>query len=169
MSIVNKPDVSGPLIWFYGAIVAFIVALGVFIGYLYLQTLHVEVLVGLVVIVGVEVVIVSLLASLWGTKYVVSEQELIVGASVLVGGTKRIPLKTIESIERTLIPFGFRLFGASFYGGYYYFPSVGRAFMVMTNFKDGVLIKTKQGNYIITPKNPENFMQALEKMRRATR
>jgi hypothetical protein len=167
MSIVNKPDVSGPLIWFYVAIVAFIAALGVFISYIYLQTLRIEVLVGLVVIVGVEVVIASLLASLWSTKYVLSEQKLIVKASVLVGGTKRIPLKSIESIERTLIPFGFRLFGASFYGGYYYFPGVGRAFMVMTNFKDGVLLKTKHGNYIITPKNPENFMQAVEKMRRA--
>jgi hypothetical protein len=85
-------------------------------------------------------------------------------ASVFIGGTRRIPLETIESMERTLIPFGIRLFGASGYGGYYYFPNVGRAFVVITNFKDGVLIKTKKGNYLITPKNPDDFIESIRKM-----
>ena len=93
-----------------------------------------------------------ILASIYRTKYILTDNELILKASKLIGGSKRIPLETIESVERTLIPFGFRLFGASFYGGYYYLPSVGKAFMVITNFKDGVLIKTKHGNYVITPK-----------------
>lgn len=33
--------------------------------------------------------------------------------------------------------------------------------MVITNFDDGILIKTKQGNYIITPEKPEDFTQAI--------
>jgi hypothetical protein len=72
----------------------------------------------------------------------------------LIGGTKRIFLDTIESVERTLIPFGIRLFGASGYGGYYHFPNIGRAFVVITNFRDGVLIRAKQGIYLITPRTP---------------
>ena len=78
---------------------------------------------------------------------------------------KRIPLETVESVHRTLIPFGIRLFGASFYGGYYYFPNVGRAFMVITNFRDGVLIKAQHGNYVITPRKPEDFIESIKKMK----
>jgi len=63
--------------------------------------------------------------------------------------------------KKTLIPFGLRLFGASFHGGYYHVPGLGRAFMVITNFEDGVLIKTKHGNYIITPQNPEDFAKTI--------
>jgi hypothetical protein len=48
-------------------------------------------------------------------------------------------------------------------GGYYYFPNVGRAFVAITNFKDGVLIRTQHGNYLITPKNPENFIESIIK------
>jgi len=106
-----------------------------------------------------------ILASIYRTKYILTDNELILKASKLIGGSKRIPLETIESVERTLIPFGFRLFGASFYGGYYYLPSVGKAFMVITNFKDGVLIKTKHGNYVITPRNPENLMETIENIK----
>ena len=68
-------------------------------------------------------------------------------------------------MNRTLIPFGFRIFGASFYGGYYYFPSVGRAFMVITNFRDGILIKAEHENYVITPRDPKSFIEAIEKMK----
>jgi len=102
------------------------------------------------------------LASLYRTRYVVTDSELVLEASSLIGGTKKIPLETIQSLQRTLIPFGFRLFGASFHGGYYYFPSVGRAFMVITNFRDGVLIKAKNGNYVITPSNPDDFIQKIQ-------
>jgi hypothetical protein len=66
-----------------------------------------------------------------------------------------------KSAERTLIRFGIRLSGASGYGVYLYFPNVGRAFVAVTNLKDGVLIKTHNGNYLITPKNPESFTESL--------
>ena len=169
MSVINKPDISKTLLGFYVATIALLAALGMLVTYLYVQTPHIVAVVGLVVIIGVEIVMISLLISFCRTKYIVTGRELVIKASVLVGGDKRISLETVVSVERTLIPFGFRLFGASFYGGYYYFLSIGRAFMVMTNFKDGVLIKTKQGNYVITPKNPDNFKQTIERKVQATR
>jgi hypothetical protein len=33
--------------------------------------------------------------------------------------------------------------------------------VAITNFKDGVLIRTQRGNYLITPKNPESFIESL--------
>jgi hypothetical protein len=164
MSVVNKPEVSAPLAWFYTAMTVLLAALGVLITYLYLQTPQVGVVVALVVLVVVEIIIISLAVSLHRTEYTLTQHELIMRASVFIGGTKNIPLETIESTERTLIPFGIRLFGASGYGGYYYFPNVGRTFVVMTNFRDGVLIKAKQGNYLITPKNPDEFIESIKRM-----
>jgi hypothetical protein len=164
MSVVNKPEVSRPLVWLYTGTAVLIAALGVLIIYLYVQTQRVEIIVGLVVVVVVEIIIISIAASIHRTEYTLTQHELIMRASVFIGGTKKISLETIESIERTLIPFGIRLFGATGYGGYFYFPNVGRTFMVITNFRDGVLMKTKQGNYLITPNNPDEFIESIKKM-----
>lgn len=164
MSVINKPEVSGPLAWFYNATAVLIAALGVFITYLYLETQKIGLIIGLLVIVAVEIIIISIAVSMHRTEYALTQHELTMRASVFIGGTKRVSLETLESAERTLIPFGIRLFGATGYGGYYYFPNVGRTFMVITNFRDGVLIKTKQGNYLITPKNPDEFIESIKKM-----
>jgi hypothetical protein len=161
MSIVNRPEVSRPLTWYYVATTILVAALGLVVVYFYLQMPQIVGIIGLVVMVLVGIIMVPLVASIYRMKYTLTQKELFIKASILIGGTKRIPLETIESAERTLIPFGIRLFGATGYGGYYYFPNVGRAFMAITNFKDGVLIKTKQGNYLITPKNPENFIETI--------
>jgi hypothetical protein len=70
----------------------------------------------------------------------------------------------IKEIKKIPIPFGFRLFGASFLGGKYYFPGIGKASVAMSNFDDGVLITTKkENNFIITPKNPLRFIDDLKK------
>jgi hypothetical protein len=164
MGVINKPEVSGPLAWFYSATAALIAALGVFITYLYLDTQKIGLIIGLLVIVAVEIIIISIAVSMHRTEYALTQHELTMKASVFIGGTKRVSLETFESAERTLIPFGIRLFGATGYGGYYYFPNVGRTFMVITNFGDGVLIKTKHGNYLITPKNPDEFIESIKKM-----
>jgi hypothetical protein len=161
MSVLNRPEVSRPLTWFYVATTVLVAALGLLIGYFYLQMPRTWGIIGLVVIAAVEIIMVSLVASIYTTSYTLTPKELSIKASILIGGTKRVPVETIESAQRTLIPFGIRLFGASGYGGYYYFPNVGRAFVAITNFKDGVLIKTKRGNYLITPKNPENFIESI--------
>jgi hypothetical protein len=165
MSIVNKPEVSGPLVWVYVATTALVAALALFLVYLYLQAPVLEGLVGLVVIAVVEMVIISIAVSLYTTRYTLTQSELILRASIFIGGTKRISLDTIESAERTLIPFGIRLFGASGYGGYYYFPNIGRTFMVITNFRDGVLIKAKQGIYLLTPRKPDEFIESIKNAR----
>ena len=164
MNIVNKPVVSGPLAWFYVATTALLAALALFFVYLYLQAPVVGGFVGLVVIVFVEMIVVSIVVSLYRTRYILTQSELILRASIFIGGTKRVSLDTIESAERTLIPFGIRLFGVSGYGGYYYFPNIGRAFVVIINFRDGVLIKAKQGIYLITPRNPDDFIESIKKM-----
>ena len=161
MSVVNRPEVSRPLTWFYVVTTVLVAALGLLFVYLYLQAPQTEAIIGLIVIVVVEIILVSLVASIYGTRYTLTRKELVIKASILIGGTKRVPLETIESAQRTLIPFGIRLFGASGYGGYYYFPNVGRTFMAITNFKDGVLIRTQLGIYLITPKNPESFIESL--------
>ncbi|MGD0496495.1 MAG: PH domain-containing protein [Candidatus Bathyarchaeia archaeon] len=161
MSVVNRPEVSRPLARFYVATTVLVAALGLLFVYLYLQAPQIGGIIGLIVIVAVEIIMVSLVVSIYGTRYTLTRKELVIKASILIGGTKRVPLETIESAERTLIPFGIRLFGASWYGGYFYFPNIGRAFMAITNFKDGVLIKAQRGNYLITPKNPESFIESL--------
>ena len=132
--------------------------------YLYSQTQQFALVVAFVVILAVEIVLISITVSMHRAEYTLTENELAIRASPFIGGTKKVPLETIESAQRTLIPFGFRLFGASGYGGYYYFPNVGRAFVVITNFRDGVLIKTRAGNYLITPGNPDEFIGSIRRM-----
>ena len=104
-----------------------------------------------------------ILASLYRTRYILTDEKLIIKTTKLIGGNKTIPLKTVKPIEKTMIPFGLRLFGASFHGGYYHIPSMGRAFLAITNFRDGLLLKTEHGNYVITPSKPLDFKEAVER------
>jgi len=113
-------------------------------------------------LVLVEPLFLMLIKSLRNTRYILSDNELIIDTSVLIGGSKRISMDTIESVEKTLYPFGFKLFGASFHGGSYRIPGLGRAFIAVTNLDDAILIKTTQSNYIISPKNPMDFLEVLK-------
>ena len=162
MGTVNKPDVSRIIVGFYVGMTVFVSVVFSVVFYFVYTEAPPNILVAMAVLVPVvilvEIVMLWAVASIYRTRYVLTETELVVMTSGLIGGSKRIPLNTIESVQRTLIPFGFKLFGASFHGGYYYIPSVGRAFMVITNFRDGVLIKAKNGNYVITPSNPDEFI-----------
>jgi hypothetical protein len=70
----------------------------------------------------------------------------------------------IIEVKKIPIPFGFRLYGASFFGGKYYFPGVGTATVAMSNFNDGVLISTTNGyHYVITPQTPAVFIERITK------
>lgn len=164
MNIANRPEVSGLLACLYSGVAVLIAAIAGIIVYLRFPTLQTGEILGLVVLATVEAIMISILTSIYRTKYILDDRELVLRASWFIGGSKNIPLKAIKSVERTLIPFGVRLFGASFYGGYYYLPSVGRTFMIITNFRDGVLIRAEHQNYVITPKNPENFIETIQKM-----
>ena len=165
MSVTNKPVVSRTIAWFYGCIVSLIAVLIAFFAYAgFFTPMKALGIAASIVLAVVEVIMLLILNSLYQTRYVLTDDELLIKTTKLIGGNKGIPLKTITSIEETLIPFGIKLFGASFHGGYYQIPGVGRAFLAITNFKDGLLIKTRQGNYIITPKNPVDFKEAIETM-----
>ena len=165
MGIVNKPEVSKNIAGFYIGTTVFVsVVFGIVFFFIFTEAppdslLATAILVPVIIIV--EIVMFLAIASIYRTRYVVTNNELIIKTSSIIGGSKTIPLNTITSAERTLIPFGFKLFGASFHGGYYYLPSLGRAFMAITNYHDGILIKAKNGNYVITPNNPENFIETL--------
>lgn len=57
------------------------------------------------VLVLVEIVMLTVLASIHRRRYILMEEELVVKATNPIGGDKRIPLRAIESVERTLMPF----------------------------------------------------------------
>jgi hypothetical protein len=164
MSIVNRPNVSKAIVAVYEVIVVLTLAVtALFVGLVIFSSI--EIIAGVaacVVLALVSLVMILILASIYRTSYVVTDDELVINTTRVIGGRKTIPLKKISSVEKTFIPFGIRLFGASFYGGYYNIPSLGRAFLVITNFQDGLLIKTEQGNYIITPSNPLGFKEIIE-------
>ncbi len=167
MDADNKPEISKIIAGFYVGMTIFVsVVFSIVFYFIYTEAPPnslVAMAVLVPVIILVELVMLWAVASIYRTRYILTDNELVLKASRLIGGTKRIPLETIKSTQRTLIPFSFRLFGASFHGGHYYLPSLGRAFMVITNFRDGVLIKAANGNYVITPSNPNNYIQEIEK------
>ena len=104
---------------------------------------------------------IMVIRSINNTRYILLDEELLIDTSSIIGGSKRIPLKQIESVERTLIPIGWKLWGASFHGGHYRIPGLGRAFLAITNMSDGVLIRTQSMNFIISPREPEEFIDSL--------
>ena len=171
MNVINKPKISNWLTGFYlGTAILVLVVVGVALRFPSIQTsatrglAPLELIIVLIFVVGfVESIMIWLTVSIYRTRYILTDNELILKAPRLIGGSKKIPMDTIESIQRSLVPFGLKLFGASFYGGYYYFPGVGKAFMVITNFRDGVLIRAKHGGYVITPRNPDDFIEDIRR------
>ena len=163
MSVINKPEVSRAIALSYKALAFFIAAVTVFFFFAaFFTPMGTIGIAAAVVSAFVGTIILLILASIYRTRYILTNEELIIKTTKLIGGDKTISLKTVKSIEKTLIPFGIKLFGASFHGGYYYVPGIGRAFLTITNFKDGLLVKTNHGNYVITPSNPLDFKETIE-------
>ncbi len=159
--IVNKPRVSKIILGFYFAIL--ILVIGLFIRELFfVGSLRVFVL---LLLGATALVITALVYSILSTRYLIADEELVIRALPIIGGSKRIKIDSIKHVGKTFIPFGFRIFGASFHGGYYYIPGHGRVFMVITNFKDGVIIETNERKFIITPSNPDEFINTLTTIR----
>ncbi len=170
MKITNKPEVSKVIAWSYGGTAIFIAAMIVGFALAGIFTpMQAGGIVSAFILVFVEAIMLLILRSLYTTKYVLTEHEIVLKTTRLIGGNKTIALKDVESVEETLIPFGIRLFGASLHGGYYQIPNLGRAFLAITNFHEGLLIKTKKGNYIITPRNPVEFKEAIDKKTETSR
>ena len=167
MKIINKPEVSGAITLSYKALVVFIVTVTVFFSYAaFFTPMGNTGIVAAILSTFAGIIILLVLVSINRTRYILTKEELIIKTTRLIGGGKTIPLKTVKSIEKTLIPFGIKLFGASFHGGYYYVPGMGRAFLTITNFKDGLLIKTSHENYLITPSEPLKFKESMESRKR---
>ena len=163
MSVVNKPKVSKAIALTYGVLFAFIASVSTFFLYTaFFTPLGLGGVIASAVSALVGMIMLLIFASLYRTRYVLTSKELVIRTTILIGGSKTIPLATIESVKKTMLPFGIKLFGASFHGGYYYIPSLGRAFLAITNFDNGLLIKTLRGNYVITPSNPLGFKEAIE-------
>lgn len=98
-------------------------------------------------------------------KFTVTQKEIAVSG---IFKEHRIRLSDISSVRKVPIPFGFRLAGASFLGGYYYLPGIGKAWVCMSNFSDGVLISAKRGkrekiHYVITPEDPQEFIRVVKR------
>ena len=164
MSVTNKPEVSKITALSYGILFIFVAAIAMFFLYATFFT-PMGLIVGIVASVVsafIALVMLLILSSLYRTRYILTNEELILRTTILIGGSKTIPLITVWSVEKTLMPFAIKLFGASFHGGYYHIPGLGRTFLTITNFKDGLLIKTDQRNYIITPSNPLSFKEDME-------
>jgi hypothetical protein len=163
VNVVNTPRVSRFIAGTYAGLAVFIAAIIAFFAYAsFFTPFGIVGLAATAVLTFVEAIMLLILTSILKTRYVLTDETLFIRANRLIGGNKHIHLREITSVERTLMPVGLRLFGASFYGGYYRIPGLGRAFMVITNFTDGVLIKTKSDNYVITPEKPEDFIRAID-------
>jgi hypothetical protein len=109
----------------------------------------------------ITLVLLYLLTRASRTSYTINSHDIKVYGAM---GTKNISYNEIESIKKSPIPSGLRLFGFSFLGGWYYLPGIGRTWVSMTNFKDGVLISTKDDKkFMITPKDPMRFIKVVNK------
>jgi len=169
MDSVNTPRISRGIAWSYGVLVVCIGCMGVFFAYAgFFTPMGISGVVASAGSVVVGGIIFLILRSLFNTRYILTDEELTIETTKLIGGCKRLRLDTITSIEKTLLPLGFKLFGASFHGGYYTIPTIGRTFLAITNFTDGLLLITKNGNYIITPTNPAHFKEDIEQRIRFT-
>ena len=108
----------------------------------------------------IDMFLLYLLLRAYRTRYTLCQDDLNVYGAM---GTKKIPYGEIESIKRSAIPSGLRLYGVSFLGGWYYLPGIGRTWVSMTNFKDGILISTLDDKrYLLTPAEPERFIQSIK-------
>ncbi len=164
MGAVNKPRVSRAVAGAYLGFSIVVAAMGlsfIYLGYKTPAGMSMSIA-GLLVLVLVEPLFILILRSLFRTRYILTDSDLQIEATRLIGGGRRVPLGNIESVERTLIPFGIRLFGASLHGGYYYVPGLGRAYLIITNFDDGLLLRGGKEIYIITPRDPLGFKELLE-------
>ena len=114
-----------------------------------------------VVFLAVLAMFIFIMVKAYRMRFTIEKKRIIVSG---VFKENRIEIPDIKSINKVPIPAGIRIFGASFLGGLYYFPGIGRAWVTMGNFQDGVLISTKKGkHYVITPQEPLKFIEIVKK------
>jgi len=155
-----KAEMSRGTSWFYFTTMILLGMLGVIITiFTPLNTIEKILLIAL--FACIDLVLYYTLTRANRTLYTLNPHEIKIYGAM---GTKTISYEQIESIKKSAIPIGLRLFGSSFLGGWYYLPGIGRTWVSMTNFKDGVLISTQDNKkYIITPREPRRFIEIIEK------
>jgi hypothetical protein len=161
---VNVPKVSKPILRSYQALTIVTALLILFLTYLALFTPVGIIMIGasFILLIFILPLFLMVVRSINNTRYVLYDEELVIDTHSIIGGRKKISYKEIMSVERTLIPIGLKLWGASFHGGYYRIPGLGKAYLAITNMNDGVLIKTKSMNYIISPIEPDDFINSIK-------
>ena len=112
------------------------------------------------IMIGVFSLVLIVTGSFYNTKYKIKDGVLTSWSPFMF---IKINLKDIRTVEKIIFPFGFRV-GASLYCGVYYIPNLGWTRVIITNLRDAILIRTRDGRkYIISPKNPKKFMKLLKK------
>jgi uncharacterized membrane protein YdbT with pleckstrin-like domain len=109
VSITNKPRISKFIFRTYIGLAAFIGCLALVFIYLAFFTSAGLVMLGVsfILLVLIEPLFLMLLRSLSNTRYMLSDNELIIDTSVLIGGRRKISFDSIKTVEKTLYPFGF--------------------------------------------------------------
>ena len=158
--VVNKPYISR---WIGRMYIGFLILIVVLYLGVYCSAYSELTSQGLTIVSGVMVFVTALLAAttmgFYNTKYKIKDGVLSAWSPFAV---IKVKLKDIRKVERTLMPFHFRV-GASFYSGMFYIPSIGWVKTIMTNLRDGVLITAKgKKYYLITPSRPDRFMKMLK-------
>jgi uncharacterized membrane protein YdbT with pleckstrin-like domain len=91
LDVVNKPEVSKVIALLYWSIVVFLAAMGVSFAFAgFLTPMGTVGIVASVVVLAIEAVIVSLLRSIYQTRYILTDEELVIKAGKLIGGNKTI-------------------------------------------------------------------------------
>ena len=159
-NIVFKSRVSKWIAGLYWTILIFLAIMFIGIPLLAPMTLF-DKIIFVIAFFIVFLIIVFTLFRAYRFSFVISNDRLLIGGLLK---KHEIMFSDIKDVKKVPIPFGFRLFGASFLGGRYYLPGVGNATVAMSNFDDGVLVSTKKGyNYVITPINPLKFIDDMKK------
>ena len=158
--IIFKSKVSKWIAGLYWTILVFLVVMFIGIPLLAPMTFFDKSIFVITFFIVILVIVFTLFKG-YRLSFIISKDKLIVGGLLK---KHEIMFSDIKEVKKVPIPFGFRLFGASFLGGRYYLPGVGNATVAMSNFDDGVLVSTKKGyNYVFTPINPLKFIDNMKK------
>ena len=159
--MINKPRISKWIGGMYTILTIFILILYITIAFV--SNIRFSPIFLQIFLFGVMIFVFFLMAftaySFYKTKYVIQDGVLYSQSPFAI---IKLKLKDIKKVERTLIPFHFRV-GASLYSGRFYIPSLGWTRAIITNLSDGVLITTRDKKYyLITPSNPDKFVKLLK-------
>lgn len=158
--VVFKSKVSSWIAGLYWAILIFLVIMFIGVPFFAPMTFFNKINFVIVFFIVFLIILYTLFRA-YRLSFIISKDRLLIGGLLK---KHNIMFSDIKEVKKVPIPFGFRLFGASFLGGRYYLPGVGNATVAMSNFDDGVLISTKKGyNFVITPLNPMKFIDDIKK------